>query len=265
MDGMSEDTPDTPEELRARDKLTRTLLGLMFDRATTFAVGRVPDGWPESLIPPPPAVVVGGMKAGQMITVVFGYPPETGPPVTEYRAFLERDGWTLLDDLMKGGFHARSHVTLHRGSSMLDVRSATSESADNGSIIVSLKPYEERPILKEMQRFRLDTISVPRLEAPDGVRFSSGGGGGGGGGGDDHIYRHARITTNLTPAELLPLYLVQLTDAGWTAGELSVNASAATQWVEAPDAKGRTWRGLLAVYVNGPGREVFIYMARTAE
>jgi hypothetical protein len=260
---MSGDVRDTLDELRARDQLTRTLLCLIVDQVKmpTLAVGRVPDGWPESLTPPPPAVVVGGVKAGQGIMAVFGYPPETAGPVAEYRAFLERDGWTPSEDLMKGGFHDSVVATLHRGSSMVHVRSAASGPADDGSIIVSVVPYEESPAWSAMRRFRFETIDIPRLESPPGVRFDGGGGGGSG----DHTHRHVRITTDLTPAELLPLYSAQLADAGWTMGELNVSPAAATQWVEAPDPKGRTCRGLLTVYVNGPGREVFIYMARTPE
>ena len=107
-------------------------------------------------------------------------------------------------------------------------------------------------------------LHVPRLAAPVGVRWDGGGGSSGGG---DHLDNHIRVTTDLTPAELLPLYAAQLAGAGWRLGDVHHAATHAIQWVEANDQKGHPWRGLLTIYANGqsggPAREVFIYMAKT--
>jgi hypothetical protein len=224
--------------------------------ASAFVAGRVPDGWPDALIPPLPAVALGGVSFGHSITAVFAYPAAAGRPIDAYRAFLERDGWLPEEDFMRGGF-VPVDFAMRRDTSLVTLRGTTS--ADTSvSVVVSVQPYQERPSPSTMRHVHLDTIDIPRLEAPPGVRLVSGGGGGGG----DRTYRHARLTTDLTPAELLPLYVVRLVAVGWTARELYVTASAATQWVEAPDAKGRIWRGMLAVYMNGAGREVFLFMAK---
>jgi hypothetical protein len=48
-------------------------------------------------------------------------------------------------------------------------------------------------------------------------------------------------------------------------GAVHTTTENATQSFEATDTTGRTWRGVLVVYVNGPAREVFIYMATTPQ
>ena len=70
---MSGDTPDTPDGHDARERVARTILDAMFG-ASAVVAGRVPDGWPDSLIPPPPAVALGGVSFGHSITAVFAYP-----------------------------------------------------------------------------------------------------------------------------------------------------------------------------------------------
>ena len=106
------------------------------------------------------------------------------------------------------------------------------------------------------------TFVVPRLLPPAGVRRDSGGGSSGGSSGSDHhTTRHIKITTDLTPQALLSSYASQLANAGWITGVVHTTIDNATQWLEATDTTGRTWRGVLVVYANGAAREVFIYMA----
>jgi hypothetical protein len=90
---------------------------------------------------------------------------------------------------------------------------------------------------------------------------SLGGSGSGAGGGSRYTFRHISITTDLTPQALLSSYASQLASAGWITGVVHTTTDNATQWLEATDTTGRTWRGVLVVYVNGPARDVFIYMA----
>ena len=253
---MSVNAPDTPEGHDGRERVARTILDAMVG-ATAVVADRAPGGWPDFLIPPLPAIALGGMSFGHSITAVFAYPPAAERPIDAYRAFLERDGWTRQEEFMSGGF-VPTDVAMRRNTSLVTLRGTTPAEQ---SVVVSLEPYQERPSPSTMRHVHLDTIDIPRLEAPPGVRLVSGGGGGGG----DRTYRHARLTTDLTPAELLPLYVARLVAVRWTTRELYVTASAATQWVEAPDAKGRVWRGMLAVYMNGVGREVFLFMAKGME
>jgi hypothetical protein len=251
---MSENIPDTAGGRDGGGPVARAILDAMVG-ASAFVTGRVPDGWPDSLIPPPPAVALGGVSFGHSITAVFAYPAAAERPVDAYRAFLEHDGWTLQEEFISGGF-APMDLAMRRDTSLVTLRTTTS--ADR-SVVVSVEPYDEPPSLSELRDMRFDTLGIPYFEPPPGVRFDSGGGGTSG----DGTYRHARVLTDLTPAGLLPFYANQMAGAGWTTLERCVSTSTATLWVEALDSYGHTWRGMLSVYVNGTGREVFLFMAKS--
>ena len=251
---VSSELPDDPEILV---RLAQTVLGTMYEAPPDFVAGRVPDGWPSSLVPPPPVSTLGGMSVGTALTAVFLYPPTADRPFADCCALFESNGWTRPQGVFGEGFESVRTAMFCRDSSLATVGRSTSDPADQ-SIVVSLGPCEGWPCLEDAGRPPRGTINVPRLTAPPGVRWDRGGGSSGGG---DHIDSHIRVTTDLSPAELLPFYARQLADAGWRMGESSVNGMNATQWLEADDRRGHAWRGLLTVYVNGPAREVFIYMA----
>jgi hypothetical protein len=251
---MSADSPDDPAALA---RLARTVLGTLFDEPPILAAGRVPDGWPSSLIPPPPVSTLGGFSAGTSMTAVFLYPPTADRPLAEYRALLEDNGWTLPRGGFAEGFESTVAAMLCRESSLANLRRAKSDPADK-SIVVSLSVCDGWPCREDARMPHHSTIPVPRLVTLPGVRWDTGGGSSGGG---DHTTRHIRVTTDLSPAELLPLYARQLADAGWKTGTVHATRANAIQWLEATEPGGRVWRGLLVVYVNGSTREVFIYMA----
>src|SRR5215218_4213357 len=104
------------------------------DRVPTVIAGRVPDGWPSPLVPPPPASTLGGMTVdmpfgtpsgmtvGTALTAVFRYPPSVTQPVSEYRGLLERDGWAPPEGRMQQGFDS-THLAMYvRGAHMVIVQ-----------------------------------------------------------------------------------------------------------------------------------------------
>jgi hypothetical protein len=266
---------DDADNRTIREQIVEAVLGTHFDQVPIIVASRVPDGWPSSLVPPPPASTLGGMIAGTVrtvLTAVFRYPPSVEQPLSEYRAVLERDGWSRPRGVMSEGFESSSVAMYLRDSMMLHVHRPPTDAGD-GLIVVSVAPGpgELRP-----SRFpHNDTLEVPRLMPPPRVRRDNGGGshsggssgpslggsGSGGGGGSRYTTRHISVTTDLTPQALLSSYASQLASAGWITGVVHTTTDNATQWLEATDTNGRTWRGVLVVYVNGPARDVFIYMA----
>jgi hypothetical protein len=247
---MNVPSRDDPAALLA---LTRMLFGLQPDQATV-TLGRVPEGWPPDLVPPAPVEIVGGMSAGGKLSAVFRYPPDTASAIVEYRTLVENNGWKPAPAL-GGGFDHTQLVMLCRDSYLATLHQATGGSS-NPSILVSVSPCDDWPC-RTGARFDHGTIKIPRLVSPPGVESHGGGQCGAG----DHTTHNIRITTTLTPTELLPLYASQLAGAGWHMGEIQTTATSALQWAEASDQRGRVWRGMLAIYGNGPACDVFIYMA----
>jgi len=255
---MSTEQPDA--DPAAGEQVARMILGTHVPGVPAFVAGRAPDAWPPELIPPPPVSVVGGMTAGASVTAIFRYAPGA-EPLAEFCALLERNGWTPARTMMSGGGFDSTRIAMFcRDPVLANVLRSSSDPTD-ASIVVSLAPSQGWPCSEDnrMRMPRFGAIEIPRLKAPAAVRSDSGGGGGGGG---DHTHRHIRVTTDLTPAELLPEYAGQLANAGWSVGASHVTPAGATQWLEAADETGHTWRGLLTVYANGSSREVFIYMAK---
>jgi hypothetical protein len=267
---------DAADNRTIREQILEAVLGTHFDRVPIIVAGRVPDGWPSSLVPAPPASTLGGMIGGTVLTAVFRYPPSVEQPLSEYRTLLERDGWSRPRGVMSEGFESSSVAMYVRDSTMVHLRRPPTD-ADDGLIVVSIAPGpgERWP----SRGPHGDTLEVPRLMPLAGVRRDNGGGshgggssgrslggsGGGGGGGSYHTTRHISITTDLTPQALLSSYASQLATAGWITGVVHTTTDNATQSLEATDTDGRTWRGVLVVYANGPAREVFIYMATTPQ
>jgi hypothetical protein len=242
---------DDPAALLA---LSRILLGLDFKEAPVLVAGRVPERFPSDLVPPPPVVTVGGVSVADKVTAVFRYPPGVDSPIVAYRALLERAGWTPAHTL-GDGFDNTVLMMLCRESVLATLHGATGDSADT-AVLVSLSECDDWPCRERPPFPDHGTIKIPRLVSPPGVDWHSGGQCGAG----DHTTHNIRISTTLTPHELLPLYANQLADAGWHIGDVQTTPTSALQWVEATDQRGRTWRGMLAIYENGPGRDVFIYL-----
>jgi hypothetical protein len=250
------------DETTALLRLTRAILAPHVPQAAAMVAGRVPDGWPPELVPPSPVLTLGGMSADTSLTAVFLYPSNAETPVIEYRALLEGHGWKAPRGMLGDGFDSTRVAMLCHESSRATILHANADPAEN-AIMVSIAPNDGWPCRDDARmRPNFGTINVPRLVAPPGVRWD---GGGGGGGGADNTNRHIRVATDLTPAELLPSYAKQLADAGWLTGAVQTTPASAIQWLEASDERGRVWRGMLTVYVNGPAREVFIYMATAAK
>jgi hypothetical protein len=248
---------DDSNDASVLPRLALSLVGTLVHEPASLVVGRVPDGWPSSLIPPPPASVLGGTSAGRSLTAIFFYPHSVEAPFADCCALLEANGWTPPGGILGEGFASTGSAMLCRESMLANVRRTPSTLPDT-SIVVSLAPCDGWPCSADAKMPDHGTLRVPRLQSPPGVRWDSGGGSSGGG---DQTTSHIRVTTDVAPAELLPFYSTQLTAAGWKTGALQISETSAIQWLDATDHRGRSWHGLLNVYMNGAGSEVFIYMA----
>jgi hypothetical protein len=248
---------DNPDDAGSLARLALTIVATFVHEPQSMVVGRMPDGWPSSLIPLPPTTILGGMNAGPSLTGIFAYPPSVEAPFAAYCGLLANDGWTPPRRGFGEGFQSARMAMFCRESMLANVRLTPIDAGDT-AIVVSLAPSEGWPCSADATMPDHGTIKVPRLASLPGVRWDSGGGSSGGG---DHTTSHIRVTTDLAPAELLPFYASQLAAAGWKTGALQTSEASAIQWLDATDHRGRNWHGLLSVYVNGAGCEVFIYMA----
>lgn len=239
----------------SRELVMQAVIGTTFGDSPEFVVDRAPNGWPAALVPPSPAVTIGGMIAGSFLNAVFRYPETSQHPVAEYCEHLQRNGWTLPKGAWNDGFESTRMVMRCRDSSIVNVALS---SPTTRTIMVSVHPCEGYPC-EEHPEMRRRAMVVPLLKPAPGVRWDGGSGGGGGG---DQTYVHMRAVSDVSPAEMIPFYAKQLADAGWQLGAFTSTADNAMQWVDGKDIDGHPWHGLLGVYVNGNTRELFIYMAK---
>lgn len=104
---------------------------------------------------------------------------------------------------------------------------------------------------------------LPTLSAPEGVTIRLGGGGGGGGGpmGLQSASTTAVLITEMTAAEILPLYNEQIEAAGWTLVESSGDEMGAwSTWIMEDPETERTWSGVLTLTALPAGEGDFFAM-----
>ncbi len=244
------------------EALARALIAQGYEQAggPTIVVGRVPEGWPAELVPPPPVTVLGGTSVASTLQAVFQYPADAEDPLDDFHTALASRGFTLPKMAFGEGFRNSTIVMLCRESLLAQVRVQTLD-AGGAVVIVSLSPgagictgeFPGRPM-----RAR-DRMEMPLMKLPPGVKRSSGGGCCGGG---DHTTHNISLITPVSCEEILAWYAEQLRAEGWTAGDSLRGAGVVTQLVQHRDSKGTDWLGALTVWENGISRDVFLNLSR---
>jgi hypothetical protein len=244
-------------------RLVQAIVGADQRRAPRILTDRLPEGWPADIVPPSPARSLGGVDSGTASTAVFEYPEAVTGAFAEYRALVERAGFSAPEDGMRSPLESAHTALYDRAGDMLFMRRVETD-GQGTTIVASFTPGAGAQRAARMQGFPPSDhgIRIPRMRAPETVQYDSGGGSSSGG---DHKSVHIRIVTALAPADLLPYYVGELERAGWKAGAAHATPESATRWFEATDDDGRTWRGPLIVYVIDDSREVFLYMATATE
>lgn len=209
---------------------------------SAYSVGTLPAGYPATLIPGKPARIVGGMSAGDQITVVFddstrrlaavmeqvfeqhGYARPPATPGSGFSSasgpysFFCGDSGTVSVDPLSGANRTSARVTYRRG-------------AMSGFCRRRNEPPPSRAELK-----------LPELKPLPGGRVTSSHGGSGSGG----VSSQAEIVgTDLDPAAAVAHYAAQLVSAGWTTDTPALSQRLAAQYFEAKDSGGAAWEGVL--------------------
>jgi hypothetical protein len=238
---------DVPRELVQALLLPMALRG---EPDPAIAVGRLPGAIPAGLVPPA-ATVMGGvsdLRGGSALLTVAQAPAEA---MAGWRAQLERAGWRPLDDptvesspgaLVLCGPDRRMLAgwasPRERGGSELQVR-----------VIRADMPYSP---CYGVRRPTVGDVPFPELRAPEGAQTMSSGSSGSSGSADYHD-AEGRIRTPHSPGEVAADLVVQLRQAGWRTSDPRVDAGGATAWGELRDARGKTWRALVAVLPASEG------------
>lgn len=223
-----------------------------------IVVGKLPPGFPDSLVPPGPVQIVGGMVAGREINVVFADSTRRLAAVAEEQ--FERAGYARPREHPASGFSAASgrYRFFCRGDAVVSATPLAGAQRHHVRVRYSRVPgapsWCERfsPAAPEP-----DVLELPALTPPPGAHVYNSGGGGRSGG----VESYAKMSgLELVPAEILAHYAKQLVAAGWAADAPAVSARVAAQHFAARTAGGEPWEGVLVASGSGSALDLSLIM-----
>lgn len=234
-----------------------------------FSVGRAPERFPAALIPPKPAVVVGGMWLGAGGTLVVEYPGQQDAVALVERVLADA-GWTSPAPVTSSpstGFTSPSSGFFRsgyycKGAESVNLRQAYSASGSGVRITYTGAGSMMGPC--DMRRGPTDDalaqrLTFPALNPPVGATSRPAGASSG----SDYVETRARITGPQSAAEVLSHYGAQLERAGWKGEAVVEGGGVAIRPFGATDARGQPWRGSMMVLpISAVERDVFIRMTR---
>jgi hypothetical protein len=246
------DTTSVPREL-----VLALLTANSFGDAESLTIGAPPRDFPKELIPEA-GMVLGGISItaerpmSKRLMIVARSNVSSDSALAQVERQLERTGWRQpsFPDMGRGrgGFVAVAigpsmGKFFCRGDSMVTTR--TSQRAGGGSyVMVSVSSAARSACDDRAQRRRRafeDEIELPTLHPPSGVRAI----GSSGSGGDNYRESTTRLTTTLTPTNLVDHFAEQLKQAGWTINSRLTAEDVAVLTASKPDKDGRRMNGTL--------------------
>ena len=223
-----------------------------------FTVGTLPPGYPAMLVPPGPVRIVGGMTAGDQITVVFADSTRRLAAVVEQQ--FEHAGFTRPAPSPGSGFSSGSgpYSFFCKDSAMVSAQPLTG--SERNFVRVSYRRVRGRSSCATLDREPLaGHLQLPALTPPPGVHVRRSGSGHGGA----RVSSHAEVSgTALVPAAIVAHYAAQLVAAGWTASEPAISARVAARFFETKDSAGGAWEGVLVAAGGETALTVTLNMER---
>jgi hypothetical protein len=223
-----------------------------------FTVGTLPPGYPAALVPPGPVTVVGGLTAGDQITVILADSTRRLAAVLEQH--FEHAGFSRPAPLPGSGFSGGSgpYSFFCKDSAMVSAEPLTG--SERHLTRVSYRRVRGRSSCARFDREPLPgRLELPALTPPSGVRVQRSGAGSVAG----EVSSHAELSgTALVPATIVAHYAAQLVAAGWTASEPAISARVAAQFFEARDTAGAAWEGVLMAAGSDTALTVTVNMQR---
>ena len=208
--------------------------------APDYTVGRLPPGYPVTLVPSGPVRIVGGMTTGNEVIAVFA--DSTRRLAAVFEQLFEQAGFTRPAPSPGSGFSSASGpYSFFCGDS--GAVSAEPLVGSNRSFArvsyrrmqgASCRVFDRTPSPHE--------LPLPELRPPAGAHVTRSHGGSGGEG----VNSSAEMSgTDLLPSTILAHYAAQLVAAGWTAAAPAISERLAAQFFAAKDASGVPWEGVL--------------------
>jgi hypothetical protein len=202
-----------------------------------IAVGRLPEAIPATLLPPE-ATVVGGVGGSALFTVAQA-PAEA---IAGWRAQLERAGWRSPSDLNAQASPGALGLCGPDGTLVAGWASARPQGGSEVQVRVGRGEGPYFPC-SGARKPTLGDVPFPALHAIEGVQKASDGSSASA----DYHDDKGRFRTTRSPGEVAAALVAQLRQAGWRASDPRVDAGGATAWAELRDARGKSWRALVAV------------------
>ena len=231
-----------------------------------FVVDRVPEGWPQAIMPPGSLRTVGGVTLASIRVAVFSM-PRSADGTGGYRALLTRAGFKpFTTPNAPGGFVGpiAEHTTFCDDSSMVSIVTVDSTVSTRWIAVTYASGEMSRGCDSSAAAYGLAAASLdlPPLRAPRGmtVRTTSSGASG------THVEATAKLDTSLTADAVIAHYAAELATAGWTvSAKPLVGDGVAMQRISARDKKGADWRGVLLLITAGDTQELTLRMTRAGE
>jgi len=199
--------------------------------------GALPVGFPVALLPAEPVTIIGGTSSGgemyvvladssrslsQAIEARFAAAGFTRPPAEPGRGFMSPR--TFFGDFCGDSGIVEVRSLTAAGQPVARIR--FQRVADGASCRNFARPRSTPP-----------TLELPALTPPAGVQVISAGGS------SSQSHAHARGTIAL--GHLVAHFTAQLVAAGWKAVAPATSERGALQVLEAADASGKPWDGML--------------------
>lgn len=249
--------PAGPEDPVPRELVLALLnLGPSMAGGANLRVGKAPDDVPPELIPPG-VQVLGSTTQFESSVIVLTAPQSPDSALSLYEAHLLSAGWSkptvpqarpmrgfVPADVTAGGFEPPNVVC--RGDSFATF-SGTYRRTGGSVLKVTYNRGSRYSMCKARQdvttyRSPYDDAPVPLLRAPLGAMQS---GGSGMSASDNSFALSTRLSTRLTPGEVVAHYDKQMRDQGWTSLSDGVLEFLAAHTYRKSDDQGRTWTGML--------------------
>ncbi len=242
----------------AQDAVPMELVRLLVPAGRAMAdvaVGRLPVGFPEGVVPAG-ARVVGGVRGGYETMAAAAVPQAPREAEAAFRRALQAAGWTDVMQLrQQTGFISSVMETpniLCQGERAINF---TAIPRDAGGSYLRISLYSPETNYSPCERQQLQPgpreSRLPTLVGPPGVRVF---GTGSGSSSDGSESTRARIRAATAPAQLLAHYAAELERAGWTPSPPVANAELGQQTFRKRDAAGKELFGLLSA-VAYPGSD----------
>jgi hypothetical protein len=224
-----------------------------------FAVGKLPPGYPPTLVPSGPVRIVGGMRTDQQVVAVFA--DSTRRLAAVFEQLFEESGFKRPAPSPGSGFSSGSGPYSFYCRDSATVMAAPLTGADRNTVRVTYRqprgysacPMRDRALPSEEQ------LPIPELRPPPGVHARRSGGGGGGG----ESHTSAEITgAGLVPSTIVAHYAAQLVAAGWTTPGPANSERLAAQFFETKDASGAPWDGVLMAFGTSTAMDLSLTMHR---